>query len=297
MRKVFSFLIFFISILLGCGVKGGPYPPYTKSPETVKTVLIKQQDQDLIVYWRYIPRYADGRYMKENFRFEVFSFEHRVVKKINKSGNLYWFRYSFSHEREYCFRFRVLTEKNKSRFSRYFCYIPTLGYPKTKPDFEIKIVEKGIKLKWKNNNLKTNLYKGKEKTLYPVPYISLSANQYLDENVSNGKKYCYYITYEDNNGVESPPSDIKCRIFKDIFPPEPPKNPKLIEKDGQFYLVWTESRSKDTVGYIIEINGKALNKIPVKTYIFKIPEYKKGSVIKIYAVDKAGNKSKPAILK
>lgn len=294
---LFRFLIFLTFFISGCGVKGGPYPPYTKSPETVKNAFIKQQDQDLVIYWKYTPKYADGRKMNENFRFEVFTFEHRIIKKINSSGNLYWFRYGFSQEKEYCFRFRVVTQENKSRFSRYFCYIPTLNYPKIKPEFDIRILENGIFLSWKNNSFKVNLYKGKERILYPVPYRSTTEKQFMDKNVFNGKKYCYYITYEDNNGVESPPSDIKCRTFKDIFPPEPPKNPKLIQKEGQFYLIWTESESKDTVGYIIELNGKVLNKTPVKTYVFKIPEYKKGYLIKIYAVDKAGNRSKPAILK
>ncbi len=297
MKKVFNFLVFFSIFTAGCGVKGGPYPPFTTSPETVKNVLIKQQDQDLIIYWNYTPRYADGREMKENFRFEIFTFEHRIIKTVKNSGNLYWFRYKFSQEKEYCFRIRIVTEKNESRFSRYFCYIPTLNYPKIKPDFDIKIVKEGIKLSWNSNLLKTNIYKGKERILYPVPFRSLSADQFLDRAVLHGRRYCYYITFEDNNGVESPPSDIKCRTFEDIFPPEPPVNPKLIERKGEFYLIWTESRSKDTAGYIIEIDGKVLNKTPLKTYIFKIPEYKKGSVIKIYAVDKAGNKSKPAILK
>ncbi len=298
MKKAFNFLVFFSILTAGCGVKGGPYPPFTTSPETVKNVLIKQQDQDLIIYWNYIPRYADGREMKENFRFEIFTFEHRIIKTVKNSGNLYWFRYKFSQEKEYCFRIRVITEKNnKSRFSRYFCYIPTLNYPNIKPVFDIKVVIDGIKLIWENNNFKTNIYKGKERVLYPIPFKSLSDNKFLDKNVSVGNRYCYYITFEDNNGVESLPSDIKCKIFEDIFPPEPPTNPKLIERKGEFYLIWTESSSKDTAGYIIEIDRKVLNKIPIKTYIFKIPEYKKGSVIKIYAVDKAGNKSKPAILK
>ncbi|SNZ07970.1 hypothetical protein SAMN06265182_1116 [Persephonella hydrogeniphila] len=296
MKKVYK-LILSLIITTSCGVKGGPYPPFTDAPETVKKAYIKQQDGEIVVYWNYIPRYADGRKMNEKYRFEVYSLEHRIIKDIKQSGNLYWFRFPFSQEKEYCFRFKVVTKKSRSSFSKYFCYIPTFNYPKTKPQFEIFIVKEGIKLKWDSNTMKTNIYKSLKREYYPIPVKVLKDNYYVDKQVREGVRYCYYVTYENKNGVESFPSDIKCRIYKDIFPPEPPKNPKIIKKDNKTYLVWTESSSKDVIGYIIEINGKPINKVPIKTYILQIPDYKKGIEVKIYAVDKSGNRSSPAILK
>lgn len=296
MKKIYKLLLALL-IVSGCGVKGGPYPPLTDAPETVKKVSIKQQNGELVVYWNYIPKYADGRKMTENFRFEIYSFEHRIIKKIKKSGNLYWFRLPFSQEKEYCFRFKVSTRKASSVFSRYFCYIPTFNYPKLKPEFEISIVREGMKLEWKNSKMRTDIYRSPDRVYYPVPVKVLKDNSYIDRQVKENVRYCYYITYEDRNGVESSPSDIKCRVYRDIFPPEPPRNPKIIKKNSKIYLIWTESSSKDVIGYIIEINDKPVNKTPVKTYILQIPDYKKGEVIKIYAVDKSGNKSSPAILK
>ncbi|MBK3332063.1 hypothetical protein GWK41_03145 [Persephonella atlantica] len=296
MRRVFSIVITFI--IAGCGVKGGPYPPFSKNPETVRNVKIKQQDRELVVYWNYIPRYEDGRNMNENFKIEIFSIEHRIVKSLHKKGNLYWFRYKFSQIKEYCFRFKVVTKNKESRFSRYFCYIPSIKYPVIKPEFNLNIKKNGINISWPKSSFTVNIYKTQDSVYYPIPFRTISkADSYTDTSVISGNKYCYYITYEDENGVEGSPSQIKCLTFRDIFPPEPPQNPRLIRKEGLYYIIWTESSSKDVIGYIIEINGKKLINKPIKTYVFSIKSIKKGSVIKIYAVDKAGNISKPATLK
>ncbi|MDQ7055280.1 MAG: hypothetical protein Q9M89_01730 [Persephonella sp.] len=261
---------------IGCGVKGGPYPPFSKNPETVKDAKIKQQDRELIIYWNYIPHYEDGRIMNENFRIDIFSMEHRIIKNVRKKGNLYWFRHSFNQVREYCFRFKVVTKSRESRFSKYFCYIPSIKYPVKEPEFNLSIEKDGINISWSKSSFTANIYKTQENIYYPLPFKTISgANSYTDASVISGNKYCYYLTFEDENGVESSPSQIKCLIFKDIFPPEPPQNPKLIRKENTYYVIWTESSSKDVVGYIIEINGKKLFNRPVKTYVFSIKSIEK----------------------
>ena len=295
MKKIFSILS--IAFIAGCGVKGGPYPPFTDAPETVKKAYIKQQDQQLVVYWNYIPKYADGRSMKENFRFEIYSFDHRIIKKIEKYGNLYWFRYKFSKENEYCFRFKVITAKNESKFSKYFCYIPTFNYPLKFPTYELHITEEGIKITWEKPYT-VDIYKINKPIYYPKPYtVVKNKTEYLDKNVINNRKYCYYLTTENKSGVESAPSDIKCIKYRDIFPPLPPKQPRIIKQNGVFYLIWSDSPSKDVKGYIIYINDRQITPKPVNTYSYILKDYKEGDIVKIIAVDHAGNKSKPLIVK
>ena len=295
MKKIFSILS--IAFIVGCGVKGGPYPPFTDAPETVKSASIKQQDQQLVVYWNYIPKYADGRNMKESFRFEIYSFDHRIIKKIEKYGGLYWFRYKFTKEDEYCFRFKVITPKNESKFSKYFCYIPTFNYPENPPEYKLEIEEQGIKITWEKPSI-INIYKIPKPIYYPKPYkVVKNKIQFLDSNVTNNRKYCYYLTYENKSGVESAPSDIKCIKYKDIFPPLPPEQPRIIKQNGTFYLIWSDSPSKDVIGYLIFINDKQITSKPVYTYSYILKNYKEGDTVKIIAVDRAGNKSKPVIVK
>ncbi|WP_297455658.1 lipoprotein [Persephonella sp.] len=295
MRKIFSLLS--VAFIAGCGVKGGPYPPFTDAPETIRNASIKQQDQQLIVYWNYIPKYADGRPMKEGFRFEIYSFDHRIIKKISKHGSLYWFRYRFLRENEYCFRFKVITVKQESKFSKYFCYIPTFNYPKEPPKYKLDITQQGIKISWENPST-IDIYKIPKPIYYPKPYLVVkNKTEYLDSNVTNNRKYCYYLTIENQSGVESAPSDIKCVTYKDIFPPLPPQNPRIIKRKNTYYLIWSDSPSKDVTGYLIFINEKQITPKPVYTYSFILKGYKKGNIVKIIAVDRAGNKSKPAIVK
>ncbi|WP_456381842.1 hypothetical protein [Persephonella sp.] len=298
MKRIFKFAVFSVALITaGCGVKGSPQPPFTTAPETVKDVKIKQQDGQLVVYWRYTPLYADGRKMDERFRFEIFTLDHRVVKKINRKGNLYWFTYKFSSDREYCFRFQVITSKNKSRYSRYFCYIPTLNYPREKPEISLSIVEEGIKIEWNITQLKINIYRNDRPVYYPIPYTAVDRGySFTDKKVVSGKNYCYYLTFEDRNGVETEPSPIKCITFRDIFPPLPPQNPQIIQKDGVYYLVWSDSPSKDVKGYMIYVDGTPVTPRPVRDYIIELPWIKKGSVITIVAVDRAGNRSRPVTL-
>ncbi len=298
MKTKFSIFLTGVIFTIGCGVKGGPYPPLSDNPETVKTARIKQQDNELVVYWQYTPHYEDGRVMKESFRIDIFSMEHRIIKNIEKEGNLYWFRYSFSQVKEYCFRFKVITKRRESRFSKYFCYIPSIKYPTITPDIHLKIKKEGVEILWSENNLKTNIYRTKRNIFYPIPAKTVSKiNHYIDRSVISGKNYCYYLTYEDENGVESSPSQIKCVTFKDIFPPSPPKNLKVMRKGKKYYILWSDSDSVDVVGYIIEIDGKKVLEKPIKTYFITVKKLKPNSVIKVYAVDKAGNKSEPVILK
>ncbi len=298
MKTRFSVVLAVLIFSTGCGVKGGPYPPLSKNPATVKDVKIKQQDKELVIYWRYNPNYEDGRKMEENFRIDIFSMEHRIIKSINKKGNLYWFRHSFTQIKEYCFRFKVVTKDGESKFSKYFCYIPYIKYPEQKPEVRLKIQKNGINISWPKNNFITNIYKTDDGVYFPIPAKTVSkTDYYIDRSVVSGKNYCYYLTYEDENGVESGPSQIKCITFKDIFPPTPPQNPKVIKKENKYYIIWTESSSKDVVGYMVEINGKKILQKPVKTYVVIVENINPDSVIKIYAVDKAGNKSEPATLK
>ncbi|NPA58149.1 MAG: hypothetical protein GXN94_02520 [Aquificae bacterium] len=299
MKKVFKYLfVLALAYTIGCGVKGSPYPPYTTAPETVKKAEIKQQDKRLVVYWYYQPRYADGRSMDEPFSFEVFTLDGKLIKEIYREGNLYWFYYQFTEDKEYCFRFKVKTPKDESKLSRFFCYIPTLDYPEEKPRLSLSIVEEGILISWNRSDYKTNLYKHRKKIYYPLPFIQLKdTSVYVDKNVKHDQEYCYYITFENENGVEGYPSRIECILFRDIFPPLPPQSPTIVEKNGKYYLIWSDSPSPDVIGYIVVVNGRQITPFPVKDYILPLKGYRKGDPVEIYAVDRAGNRSPPAIVR
>ncbi len=300
MKTIFKSLLFSIFIfLLSCGVKGSPKIPPSNTPEPVKNIKIKQQGNTFVVYWKYIPVYEDNRKMHEDFSFEVEENDKTIKPNIKNYRDLYWFRRDIdSFDTEYCYRIKVITKRSNSSISRYYCFLPSIDFPINNVSFSLEIKNEGILLTFDKNYEHLFIYKGEdENTIPPLVYKSLKRKtELLDTNTKLNKRYCYYFTvFKDN--IESNPSKIKCILYKDIFPPKPVKNPEIIKHKEKLFIIWTESPSKDVIGYIIEKNGKLLNKEPIYGYFFILDSYKKGDTIAIYAVDKAGNKSPPVYLK
>lgn len=298
--KIYSLLI--LAVFFSCGVKGSPKIPPSTIPEPVKDIKIKQQGDTIVVFWKYNPVYEDGRKIKEPFLFKIEENDKEIKPVIKNIKNLYWFIKKIpSFEEEFCYRIKVITKKGYMSTSKYFCYLPVKDFPIINADIFLKLKNEGILIIWDKKYINNVLlYKGEKKDLIPpIPYKKINkSNMFLDKEVQINKRYCYFITVEDREKVvESNPSEIKCIIYKDIFPPEPVKNPSFVIYKGKLFIFWDESPSKDVIGYIIEKNDIPLNEKPVYTYFFVIDKFQKGDIIKIYAVDKAGNKSSPVYLK
>ncbi|WP_457623363.1 hypothetical protein [Persephonella sp.] len=298
MRKTFKkiFILCIYTTVVSCGLKGSPLPPLTNNPAPVDKLNVKQAGRDFILYWTYEGRYEDNRKM-DSFSFEIFSLDGKIQSDIKNKGNIYWTEVPIKDfENEHCFRIRVLKEDNYSDFSRYSCIYPDSDIPKKVSIFNLSIREDGILLEWKSEEKKFRIFRSNDENIPPIEYsVVKNSNEFLDRNVQIGNKFCYYISsFRDN--VESYPSEIKCEVFIDIFPPEPPLKPELLKKDNEYIIIWTESPSKDVVGYYIYKNSRKINLTPIKTYYFKDKNYQKGDKYSITAVDRAGNESEPAYL-
>ena len=300
MKIVFKNLIYFFTvslILISCGKKGGPLPPISNTPIPVEHLKLKQMGDYLVLQWNYIPKYDDNRPLK-NFSFKIYQDDELIKPKIYKVNYTYWFYFPIKNfKREYCFYITVETREEKSEPSKYECLIPTSQVPPTPELRNIELKENGLKLSWSAEGKEVNIYRGEDKYIVPTPVYKIKNTfNYLDKNILFNHRYCYYLTV-DNENVESLPSGIKCKRFVDVFPPEPPSDFRLIKKENEYYLFWTDSPSKDVIGYIIYKNGKPLVNTPIKTYFFIDKSYKDGDKYTIVAVDKAGNKSKPISIK
>jgi len=303
MRIKYSiFFIIFFTFLISCGRKGKPLPPYSNTPATVKELSIKQQGNFIIVIWKYIPSFDDGRPLKE-FNFLIYKNGKLIDASINKKGNLYWFKYPVEKFNEMiCFYIEVKTKNGKiSKPSKNVCITPNNFFPSTPKLKDIKLVEDGLKLEWEADGNKVYIYKGDINGIPPVPLKIIENHQkdgeYIDKSVAHEKEYCYYITTSFGDYPESNPSNIICKTYKDIFPPQPPYDFKMIKRKEGYYLIWSESPSKDVIGYIIFKNGEPLFDIPIKTYYFIDKTYKEGDVYYIIAIDRVGNKSEKVYLK
>jgi len=297
MRIIFSLLFIFILFFTSCGRKGKPLPPYSKTPMHITNIFSKQQGNNIFVIWNYNPTYDDGRPLKE-FSFIVYKNDKPLNIEIHKAGNLYWFKHPIEDfNKEYCFYIVVKSKNKLSEPSKLTCIMPNRNFPPEPKLYSIKLREEGLELNWSADGDTVYIYKGNRDLILPIPKKKVeNAGKYLDKSVALNKEYCYYITSSYTNSPESNPSNKLCKTFKDIFPPEPPYDFKMIKRREGYYLIWSESPSKDVIGYIIYKNGKPLFDIPIKTYYFIDKEYRPGDVYYIVAVDRAGNKSKKVYL-
>ena len=299
MKKIYKIVSIFslIFFIFSCGRKGSPLPPISKKPLYINSLSLKQQGDNIVVYWSYIPKYDDNRPLK-SYSFKVYLNEEVIKPEILNKGDLYWFNFNIPNFRkEYCFKIYVVSKNEESESSPIECIIPSSQYPKRPVITGIDLKEEGLLLKWKGNGKIINIYRSNDKLIPPIPFKKVEDKKYyLDRSLSFNKRYCYYITTEFKE-VESNKSNILCKDYVDVFPPKPPTDFKLLKKDDNYYLLWEESPSKDVIGYIIYKNGKPLFNMPIKTYYFIDKSYKKGDKYYIVAVDRAGNKSKKVYLK
>ena len=297
MRRIFNYLTLpLVSLILSCGLKSSPLPPLSDRPTPVYGLNVKQQGDRFVIYWRYDGVYEDGRKMGK-FHFDVFTLDGKINRKVERYGKIYWTYYRIkSFDREYCFKIRVFNGKKYSKFSRYVCKYPEKIFPDRIYDLKIQMKEGSLTLTWFSEENRFKIYRSNSEIIPPVEYAELkNKNSFTDTKLIYGKKYCYYVTAY-NGKVEGNPSETVCMLYRDIFPPDPPKNPEIIKKGEDYIIIWTESSSKDVAGYLIYKHGKPLLKTPVKTYFFIDKSFKKGDKYEIIAVDKAGNRSKPVYL-
>ncbi len=172
MKKVFkgialSTIFFFFS----CGVKGNPKLPPSKIPEPVDNVKIKQQGNYFVIYWEYLPRYEDGKRIKEFFSFIIEENDNRIFPDLKKKVNLYWFRRKIkSYSSEYCYKITVKTERGETAESKYFCSLPVKNFPKEQPELKIFSKNEGLLLRFNNKFKTVMIYKGKTENYLTVNY-------------------------------------------------------------------------------------------------------------------------------
>lgn len=287
---IFRILIIIALFIASCGVKGNPKPPPSNVPSPITKLYAKQYGENIIIYFQYIPTYKDGRNIEKPINFKIYKDNKPFDTKIFNNQSYYWFFDSIS-QKESCYTVVVETEKDESQ-SKPVCFKGKKIETQEPKGLNIDILEEGLKISI-DTDTPLYLYKvEKEDAFIPITYKKLTTKEYIDKDVQLNKTYCYYYTIIKDD-IESQKSQTVCKTFKDIFPPLPPENGKLIIENGNATIVFDESKSKDVVGYIFFKNGKKINDIPIKTYYFEDKDYKPGDTYKVVAVDVGGNLSNP----
>jgi len=126
--------------------------------------------------------------------------------------------------------------------------------------------------------------------------VPRDTNNYLDKEVAKGKRYFYYVSAVDSVGNESEKKSFEI-IPRDISPPPPVKELKVIYKEGTVLLTWEEVRIDDLLGYnVYRANlptgiPERLNKAILKENRFSDPTGNENYYYWVTVFDTSGNES------
>lgn len=124
-----------------------------------------------------------------------------------------------------------------------------------------------------------NIYRIDKSPYYPLNFIPLEENYFVDSEVEEGKTYRYYlrpVTYIQNYLFEGPASE-EVNVLNKSLPPSPPVSAFHLRENGVIKIFWTPSQSKDISGYNLYLlcDGKKekLNSEPVEGNSFILKNY------------------------
>lgn len=281
-----------VFIATSCGVKGNPKPPPVDKPSSVSIITTKQVGQLALIIFQHNKSYIDGRPIKDNIMFKVIKDYIEINPDIYTANNTYWFFDSLS-DKQQCYQIFVKTSSQTSSPSQKVCITGEKIPQITPPSPSLKNIDEGVIVEIPVDDTVFIYRSIDEEKFYPLPYTQ-TKKKFIDTQLQENQTVCYYYTIKIAQNIESNYSKTACITYRDTFPPEPPTRGKIVvNEDGSATLIWQESSSKDTVGYIIFKNSKPIFDVPVKTYYFIDKTYKEGDIYQVYAVDKAKNKSQP----
>jgi hypothetical protein len=270
-----------------CGKRGDPLPPLVFYPKKVEFLSAEQVEDKLLVKWKPVERFYDGRVIedKENLYYEIFvDFGKR---KYRTKKTFFLDEEPFEVGERRCYTVYAIYKEERSKPSEPFCIttkepikeVPTVldyfggdGFVK----FVFSPGERYSIEIFRNGKLYEVLPEGEKK--------------FIDVQVVNSVEYKYRFRFSQGS-LKGGFTKIFRVVPQDKIPPKPPKNPFLVRKGKSCIFLWEPSPSNDVVEYLILNNNYVLGSIRKGIYFF-LKNCEKEATYYIRAVDKAGNLSR-----
>ena len=283
MRKLLLITLPFLFSFSTCGHRGSPKPPLTKIPATPQVEnLIQDYDRPLIS-WKRVKNYRDGRKLPVPEKVEYAVIINFGKRKVKTKKN-YLIDSPIRPGEKRCYSVASVYEGKWSSPTEPVCIKGKEPIPEI-PLFSLKGEDGRVVIELKNPKLPVEVFRN-AKPPYIKPDATFSGKTFVDRNVKNGKPYTYRLRFADGE-LKGKLSQGKIVIPEDREPPLPPPHAYLIE-GKTCTAVWEPSPSEDVVYYEV-VAGNSTFK--VSGIYFNLPECFKN--VRVVAVDKAGNRSKP----
>ncbi len=178
--------------------------------------------------------------------------------------------------------------------------VPDHEAPKPPLSVSVRPTTEGwVRLRWQPGLEKDlaghRVYRKNAKAFELVMELERSQTDWIDQGVSPGKTYRYYVTEIDESGNESEPSVEVEIVPTDLIAPLPPVAVEVRPDRRGFSLNWEGSPSKDVAGYLVYRAAYAgapwqkLTRKPVPAGPFRDRGGSRGNVYGVSAIDTSGN--------
>ena len=269
-----------------CGHRAPPKPPYSKVPQIPKVKGLIQDYKSPLLWWERTKAFTDGRKLSEPNKVSYLVLINFGKRKVKTDKN-YLKDLPIALKEKRCYQVVSLYKGKRSFPSEPVCIVgrePIEKVPKvekaTAGDGFVELLLKPYQ------GYQVEVFKN-QKPPFVTPFKVLKGERvFVDKDVKNKQEYTYYLRF--SSGILKGKLSFPIRLIpEDKVPPLPPKNPLLVGCK-ECVLVWEPSPSSDVVGYLI-VAGKRKFSVKGIYYTFKFCPKE----VSIYAVDKAGNLSKP----
>ena len=289
MKRILLTLLPFLFSFTMCGHREDPKPPLSKTPSTPKIKKCFQSFNRPLLYWDAVANFDDGRKIPvpSEVTYEVIvNFGRRSVKTEKN----YLEDKEIAPGEKRCFSVVACYRGHKSQPSEPVCIIgknPVEAVPQVR---SVKSGDGFVEFKFSPSELNIEVFRnGKPPFITPYAILKEETAVWRDENVKNGRNYVYRFRFSKGNLKGKLTRPFRT-VLEDRIPPMPPQNPVAYLTNGSCLILWEASPSKDTVGYLVKVGKKEFKTDGISLFV-------KGcrGRIEIFAVDKAGNLSKPAL--
>ena len=276
-------------------------------PTLPKSIKAKFENMQGGITWSAVNTEVDRILILRSDKGEKGPFE-QLNKKFLTRKNQKFIDSDIDVEKTYYYLFLAAdTAGNVAQSDLLYMDIPDHFPPNAPLDVKAQVDSSGnVMLYWHHSNNKDiRGYKVFRTDDLNQEYIQVSKgaieeNVFYDNlalNMHNSKAY-YYVKALDKSYNNSVPSDTISVLRPDIIPPSAPILRKAYTKEGQTFLAWIPSDSKDVNMYQVMENAgngwvqKSQVAADIITFQFQNPTSGRIVDYKITAVDEAGNNSK-----
>ncbi len=318
-RLILAVSLIFLA-LISCGKKDNPIPKGLPIPAGIGDLRGDVKDGVLFLSFSIPTKNMDGTDIKGLVGFRILKscggcgggFEvWRNIALTDKQGytirsdRLYTYDDDLRQGFDYAYKVYAYTTKNVEGGTSNVFSLKWRKSPAPPAQVTVSGEDSRVFLSWEGENgLTYNVYRREADVypLFPVNLAPLSASQFTDSNLQNGKQYKYEVrAVRVENGVPyEGEGTVVLATPQKKTPPATPKGLRLEKKDGAVLLLWAASAESDLAGYnvyrVVAGKVKKINADLVKEPRFSdnLPGADRYVSYYVTAVDTYGNESGPS---